>query len=150
MSLVGAIALQSLLGLLVGLIAPFVMRTLVSRRVSKKRKAFAEMLPENLEVIAGSLRAGHSLMGAMNVMVDGASEPAQTEFRRVLQDEQLGVPIDEALMVMARSDAESRRRAGRDRHPAPARGGRQHGRGPRPLSSRPCAGVWRSAGSSAC
>ncbi len=101
MSLVAAIALQSLLGLLVGLIAPFVMRTLVSRRVSKKRKAFAEMLPENVEVIAGSLRAGHSLIGAMNVMVDDASEPAKTEFRRVLQDEQLGVPIDEALMVMA-------------------------------------------------
>ena len=36
----------------------------------------------------------------MNVMVDGAAEPSQTEFRRVLQDDQLGVPMDEALMVM--------------------------------------------------
>jgi Flp pilus assembly protein TadB len=98
---VAALVLQSLLGLLVGFIAPFVTRSLVSRRVVKKRKAFAEMLPENVEVIAGSLRAGHSLIGAMNVMVDDASEPAKTEFRRVLQDEQLGVPLDEALMVMA-------------------------------------------------
>jgi tight adherence protein B len=38
----------------------------------------------------------------MGVMVDGAQEPAKTEFRRVLQDEQLGVPLDEALLVMAR------------------------------------------------
>src|SRR5439155_25603042 len=37
----------------------------------------------------------------MNGMGDDAHEPAKTEFRRVLQDEQLGVPIDEALMVMA-------------------------------------------------
>src|SRR5262249_48785513 len=37
----------------------------------------------------------------MNVMVDGAAEPSKNEFRRVMQDEQLGVPIDEALTVMA-------------------------------------------------
>jgi len=78
-----------------------VTRSMVSRRVTKKRAAFAEMLPENVDVIAGSLRAGHSLIGAMNVMADDATEPSKTEFRRVLQDEQLGVPVDEALMVMA-------------------------------------------------
>jgi tight adherence protein B len=100
-SLVAAILLQSLVGLLVGFAAPLVTRAMVSRRVAKKRAAFAEMLPENVDVIAGSLRAGHSLIGAMNVMADDATEPSKTEFRRVLQDEQLGVPVDEALMVMA-------------------------------------------------
>ena len=53
-------------------------------------------------MLAGALRAGHSLIGAMGVMVDGATEPSKSEFRRVLQDEQLGVPLDDALMVMAR------------------------------------------------
>jgi tight adherence protein B len=38
----------------------------------------------------------------MSVMVDGADEPSKLEFRRVLQDEQLGVPLDQALMVMSR------------------------------------------------
>lgn len=98
-SLVVAIATQSLFGLLVGLAAPFVTRIYVKSRVSAKRKAFGEQLPDNLEVLAGALRAGHSLVGAMNVMVDGADEPAQSEFRRVLSDEQLGIPIDQALMV---------------------------------------------------
>ena len=37
----------------------------------------------------------------MNVMLEGAAEPFKSEFRRVLQDEQLGVPLDDALMVMA-------------------------------------------------
>lgn len=98
-SLVTALILQSLLGLLVGLAAPLVTRTLVKTRVSKKLRAFGEQLPDNLEVMAGALRAGHSLVGAMNVMVEGADEPSKSEFRRVLQDEQLGVPIDQALMV---------------------------------------------------
>lgn len=100
-SLVAAIVFQSLLGLVAGLIAPFVTRAVVRRRMNKLRAAFAEELPDNLEVLAGALRAGHSLIGAMGVMVDGATEPSKSEFRRVLQDEQLGVPLDEALMVMA-------------------------------------------------
>lgn len=101
-SIVVALVFQSLLGLLAGLAAPFATRLYVKRRVSSKRKAFGEQLPDNLEVLAGALRAGHSLVGAMNVMVDGADEPSKTEFRRVLQDEQLGVPIDQALMVTSR------------------------------------------------
>ena len=100
-SVVFAILLQSLWGLLVGLVAPIVTRYVVSNRLSRKRNAFAEQLPDNIDVLAGALRAGHSLVGAMNVMVDGAAEPSQSEFRRVMQDEQLGVPIDQALAVMA-------------------------------------------------
>jgi tight adherence protein B len=41
-------------------------------------------------------------MGALSVMIESSDEPSKTEFRRVLQDEQLGVPLDDALMVMAR------------------------------------------------
>jgi Flp pilus assembly protein TadB/uncharacterized protein YegL len=100
-SIVAALLFQSLAGLLVGLAAPFITRSLVKNRIRRKRSAFAEELPDNLEVLAGALRAGHSLIGAMGVMVDGATEPSKTEFRRVLQDEQLGVPLDQALMVMA-------------------------------------------------
>jgi tight adherence protein B len=98
-SLVVALAAQTLWGLLAGLAAPFVARVFVKSRVTAKRKAFGEQLPDNLDVLAGALRAGHSLVGAMNVMVDGADEPSKSEFRRVISDEQLGVPIDQALMV---------------------------------------------------
>jgi tight adherence protein B len=101
-SLVVAAWQQSLWGLLAGLAAPFVTRFIVKRRVSKMRRAFEEQLADNLDVLAGAMRTGHSTMGALSVMVDSAIEPSKTEFRRVLQDEQLGVPIDDALMVMAR------------------------------------------------
>ncbi len=101
-SLVAAVVFQNLWGLLVGLLAPFVARWIVSHRVTKMRKAFEEQLADNLDVLAGAMRTGHSTMGALSVMVDSAVEPSKTEFRRVLQDEQLGVPLDDALMVMAR------------------------------------------------
>ena len=101
-SIAAAIVLQSLWGLLVGLAAPFVTRFIVTRRVSKMRKAFEEQLADNLDVLAGAMRTGHAVMGALSVMADSAVEPSSSEFRRVLQDEQLGVPLDDALMVMAR------------------------------------------------
>jgi len=101
-SLIAAILLQSLWGLLVGLAAPFVTNFVVSRRVKKMRKAFEEQLADNLDVLAGAMRTGHSTMGALSVMADSSIEPSKTEFRRVLQDEQLGVALDDALMVMAR------------------------------------------------
>jgi tight adherence protein B len=101
-SIAGAIIFQALWGLLIGLAAPFVTRWFVSRRVSKMRRAFEDQLADNLDVLAGAMRTGHSTMGALSVMVDSAIEPSKSEFRRVLQDEQLGVPLDDALMVMAR------------------------------------------------
>jgi tight adherence protein B len=99
-SIGSAIALQSLWGLLIGLVTPLFTHLLIKMRVKRKRKAFAEQLPDNLDVLAGALRAGHSFTGAMSQMMDGAAEPSKTEFRRALQDEQLGVPMDQAMMVM--------------------------------------------------
>lgn len=101
-SLVAAIALQSLWALLLGLAAPLVTRYVVSHRVSTKRKDFETQLPDNIDVLAGAMRTGHSTMGALSVMVDSADEPSKSEFRRVLQDEQLGVPLDDAIMVTSR------------------------------------------------
>ena len=101
-SIAAALVFQSLWGLLVGLAAPLVTHFIVSRKVSKMRRAFEDQLADNLDVLAGAMRTGHSTMGALSVMVDSANEPSKSEFRRVLQDEQLGVPLDDALMVMAR------------------------------------------------
>jgi len=101
-SLVAAIVLQSLWGLLIGLLAPFVTRWYVSRQVKKVKESFEDQLADNLDVLSGAMRTGHSVMGALAVMVESADEPSKREFRRVLQDEQLGVPLDDALMVMSR------------------------------------------------
>jgi tight adherence protein B len=87
-------------GMIVAVVIPFGVRSLLKRKLAKQRKLFAEQLPDNLQVLASALRAGHSFIGALSVVVNDAPEPARSEFQRVVADEQLGVPIDQALHVV--------------------------------------------------
>ena len=84
-----------------GVVPPIALNLVVRGKARKVRKDFGEQLPENLDVLASALRAGHSLAGAMGVVADEAPEPSKREFRRVVTDEQLGIPLDEALEVTA-------------------------------------------------
>jgi tight adherence protein B len=81
---------------------PLIARELVHRKLKSVRDDFAEQLPDNLQVLASALRAGHSFVGALSVVAADAPEPAQREFRRVVADDQLGVPIDDSLRDVAR------------------------------------------------
>lgn len=110
LSVVGGFALGVLLSLVIGspigilaiVVGPLFARAWVNGRLRKRRQTFADQLPENLDVISSGLRSGHSFTGALAVCVDDAADPAKTEFRRVIADEQLGIPIDEALHVTGR------------------------------------------------
>jgi tight adherence protein B len=85
----------------VGFAVPFIVRALLKRKLNRRRAAFAEQLPDNLQVLASALRAGHSFIGALSVVVDDSSEPSRKEFRRAIADEQLGVSLREALDSVA-------------------------------------------------
>jgi tight adherence protein B len=87
------------LGLALGLATPFVLRALVLRKIARKRRAFQEQLPDNLDVLTSSLRAGHSLVGALTVVAADAPEPSKSEFQRVLAEEQLGVLLEDAFQI---------------------------------------------------
>jgi len=89
-----------LVGIVLALAIPLGVRSLLKRQLLRQRRLFAEQLPDNLQVLASALRAGHSFIGALSVVVNDAPEPAKSEFQRVVADEQLGVPIDEALRVV--------------------------------------------------
>jgi tight adherence protein B len=89
-----------LVAVLLGIAIPFAVRAWIRRKVERKRRHFADQLPDNLQVLASALRAGHSFIGALSVVVEDAPEPSRTEFRRVVADEQLGVPLEEALHVV--------------------------------------------------
>jgi tight adherence protein B len=95
------LALVSPVLLLFGLLTPLAVRGWVRRKLKTVRNAFADQLPANLQVLASALRAGHSFSGALAVMVDNADEPSQRELRRVLADDQLGLPVDEAVRHVA-------------------------------------------------
>jgi tight adherence protein B len=98
--IVVSILIGSAWGLLAGLFAPLITNGIVNRRVRSIQRQFADQLPDNLDVVSSGLRSGHSFVGALAVCVDDAAEPSKSEFQRVIADEQLGVPIDEALHVV--------------------------------------------------
>jgi tight adherence protein B len=100
-----AAATGSLWGLAAGLLAPIGARSLITRKLKSVRNEFAEQLPDNLDVLSSALRAGHSMMGALSVAVEASGEPSRQELGRALADEQLGMPLDDALrLVAARMD----------------------------------------------
>jgi len=94
-----SVVIGSPIGILAIFLGPLFARAWVNGQLRKRRKTFADQLPENLDVISSGLRSGHSFTGALAVCVDDAVEPAKTEFKRVIADEQLGIPIDDALHV---------------------------------------------------
>jgi tight adherence protein B len=81
---------------------PLAVHMAIERALERQRRLFSEQLPDNLQVLSSALRAGHSLVGALSVVVEDCPEPSHSEFRRVVADEQLGVPLEEALTVVAR------------------------------------------------
>jgi len=86
---------------LLALVIPYLSREWVVRTLARKRNKFAEQLPDALQVIGSALRSGHSFAGALAVVVETASEPMKSEMQRVVADEQLGVPIQDSLGVVA-------------------------------------------------
>ncbi len=82
-------------------LAPLTARAILKNKLKSVRNEFADQLSPNLQVLASALRAGHSFSGALSVMVDNADEPSQSELRRAVSDDQLGIPTDEALRRVA-------------------------------------------------
>lgn len=79
---------------------PITTRLVIRQLARKTRRRFEDQLPDNLQVMASALRAGHSFIAALSVMVKDAPEPSRKEFRRVVQDEQLGVSVEKSLEVV--------------------------------------------------
>ena len=82
------------------LAGPFVLRVIVHRRLRRRRDEFAAQLPNQLQELASTMRAGHSLVSGITAMAEAASEPSRSEWRRVVADEQLGVPLEAALVPL--------------------------------------------------
>jgi tight adherence protein B len=97
----------SFLWALFALGVPYLVREWVIRTLARRRNRFAEPLPDALQVIASALRSGHSFAGALAVVVESASEPMKSEMQRVVAEEQLGIPMEQSLLVVAERMASS-------------------------------------------
>jgi tight adherence protein B len=66
-------------------------------RAGRRRAAFADQLDDSLQLLAGSLRAGHSLLRALDAVSREAEEPTSTEFSRVINETRVGRPLGDSL-----------------------------------------------------
>jgi tight adherence protein B len=66
-------------------------------RRKRRLKKFAAQLPEALELVARALRAGHSLAAGFRLVASEMSQPIGLEFGRVFEEQNLGIPFEEAL-----------------------------------------------------
>ncbi len=69
-------------------------------RKKRRLKAFATQLPFALDLIKSSLEAGHSLQRALQVLVSEFADPLGSEFRTVLEQNRIGLPLPRALEDM--------------------------------------------------
>lgn len=71
-------------------------------RARRRLQQFVNQLGDTIGLMANSLRAGYSLLQTMDLVARESSPPIADEFRRVVREVGLGVPLQEALEHMLR------------------------------------------------
>ncbi len=82
-----------------GFLAP---RFYVKRQQGVRLRRFNEQLSDMLNLMVNGLRAGYSTMQAMEAVSKEMPPPMNEEFRRVVQEMQLGIPMETALNNLLR------------------------------------------------
>ena len=82
------------IGAVIGAVLPGIY---VKRQQKARLKKFDEQLADMINLMVNGLRAGYSTMQAMEAISKELPPPISDEFRRVVQEMQLGVPMDRAL-----------------------------------------------------
>jgi tight adherence protein B len=88
-----------LIGAVAGLIIPGIY---VNQQQSKRLTKFNEQLADMLNLMVNGLRAGYSTLQAMEAISKEMPPPISEEFRRVVQEMQIGLPMDTALANLVR------------------------------------------------
>ena len=95
----GRSLLFSAIGVLVGINLP---RIYVRRQQAQRLVNFNNQLADMLNLMVNGLRAGYSTMQALEAISKELPPPISSEFLRVVQEMQLGIPIDQALNNLLR------------------------------------------------
>jgi tight adherence protein B len=94
----------ALIGLAIGWLGTLLFQAI---RIDRRANLFAEQLPDALQLVIGSLKAGFSLPQAFESLVRESPEPVAIEFGRALSEHRLGADISDALeRVAQRSESE--------------------------------------------
>jgi tight adherence protein B len=73
---------------------------ILSFKRSRRINAFNAVLAEAIDMLARALRAGNSMVGAIEMLSKSAEEPAAGEFKEIFHQQNLGLPLRDALMQL--------------------------------------------------
>ena len=88
-----------IIGAIVGFFLP---RIYVKRQQGVRLNKFNDQLGDMLNLMVNGLRAGYSTMQAMEAVSRELPTPISDEFRRVVQEMQIGIPMEKALENLLR------------------------------------------------
>ncbi|MGM0368623.1 MAG: type II secretion system F family protein [Actinomycetota bacterium] len=96
-----------LLAVLIVAIIIFLPFLAINYRTEKRLQKFNQQLPNTLQLISGSLKAGYSFNQSLSMVVEETEPPMSYEFKRVLSEMRMGLPEREALgNLLKRIDSE--------------------------------------------
>ncbi|MEW6568238.1 MAG: type II secretion system F family protein [Chloroflexota bacterium] len=101
--LIGTVIGKSLIfGIGSAIVGAFLPQIYVKRAQRARLKQFDNQLGDMLNLMVNGLRAGYSTLQAMEAVSRELPAPISDEFRRVVQEMQLGLPMEEALQHLLR------------------------------------------------
>lgn len=92
---------SALWAVLFAILTPVGAKLLVGIRTSRRRAKFANQIDDTLQLVAGSLRAGHGLSTALAAVAADADAPMGEELTRAVNESRLGRPLPDALAITA-------------------------------------------------
>jgi tight adherence protein B len=95
----GRLLVSAFIGAGIGALLP---RMYVKNQQSKRMSRFNDQLPDMLNLMVNGLRAGFSTLQAMEAVSKELPAPICDEFKRVVQEMQLGIPMEKALANLLR------------------------------------------------
>jgi tight adherence protein B len=98
---VGLLLSGPLVGALLMAVTVALARLLVTFKAGRRQAKFAEQLADTLQLLSGSLRAGYSLMQAIDAVAREADAPTSDEFGRVVVETRLGRDTNDAFQALA-------------------------------------------------
>lgn len=110
-SLVGAVLAFLLGGLFFAILAlavvPACMLAYLNVLTSRRKSKFDEQLPDTLQMLTGSMRAGHSLLRAIDASARESDAPMSEELSRIVNETRIGRDLGESMIdVSARTGSE--------------------------------------------
>ena len=82
-------------------LVPLGTRGVIGFRRGRRQAAFADQLDDSLQLMASSLRAGHSLLRAVDAVSTEAAAPTSEEFARIVNETRVGRDLADALDEVA-------------------------------------------------